>query len=77
MTPSPVEADAELLAPTAELALFVGGALLTLLVIAFVTMLVISIVREERAMKTAQTPEARLGGDDPDLSRRGDDGEGR
>ena len=41
MTPAPAEADADLFAPTAEIALFIGGAFLTLLVIGFVTMLVI------------------------------------
>jgi predicted lipid-binding transport protein (Tim44 family) len=52
--PAPAEADADLFAPTAEIALFIGGALLTLLVIGFVTMLVISIVREERAAAAAK-----------------------
>ena len=36
-------------APTAEIALFIGGAFLTLLVVAFVAGLIVSIVREERA----------------------------
>ena len=55
MTPAPAEADADLFAPTAEIALFIGGgAFLTLLVIGFVTMLVISIVREERAAAAAK-----------------------
>jgi hypothetical protein len=49
VTPTEGAGDAELLAPTAELALFVGGLLLTLLVIAFVAALVVVIVREERA----------------------------
>jgi hypothetical protein len=54
VTPAPAEADADLFAPTAEIALFIGGAFLTLLVIGFVTMLVISIVREERAAAAAK-----------------------
>ena len=54
MTPAPADADADLFAPTAEIALFIGGAFLTLLVIGFVTMLVISIVREERAAAAAK-----------------------
>jgi hypothetical protein len=54
VTPVPAEADADLFAPTAEIALFIGGAFLTLLVIGFVTMLVISIVREERAAAAAK-----------------------
>jgi hypothetical protein len=49
VTPVAAEGDTDLFAPTAEIALFVGGAFLTLIVIAFVTMLVFSIVREERA----------------------------
>lgn len=39
----------ELLAPTPELALFVAGLLLTLVVIGIVAALVVVIVREERA----------------------------
>ena len=62
MTPAPAEADADLFAPTAEIALFIGGAFLTLLVIGFVTMLVISIVREERAAAAAKA--AKQDGDD-------------
>jgi hypothetical protein len=54
VTPAPADADADLFAPTAEIALFIGGAFLTLLVIGFVTMLVISIVREERAAAAAK-----------------------
>lgn len=62
MTPAPAEADADLFAPTAEIALFIGGAFLTLLVIGFVTMLVISIVREERAAAAAKA--TKQDGDD-------------
>lgn len=54
MTPVASESEAELFAPTAELALFVGGALLTLLVVGFVAVLVVSIVREERAAANAR-----------------------
>ncbi len=54
MTPAPAEADADLFAPTAEIALFIGGAFLTLLVIGFVTMLIVSIIREERAAAAAR-----------------------
>ncbi len=49
MTPSAGEAEGGLMAPTAEFALFIGGAILTLLVIIFVTGLMISIFREEKA----------------------------
>jgi hypothetical protein len=62
VTPAPAEADADLFAPTAEIALFIGGAFLTLLVIGFVTMLVISIVREERAAAAAKA--TKKDGDD-------------
>ena len=62
MTPAPAEADADIFAPTAEIALFIGGAFLTLLVIGFVTMLVISIVREERAAAAAKA--TKQDGDD-------------
>jgi hypothetical protein len=62
VTPAPAEADADLFAPTAEIALFIGGAFLTLLVIGFVTMLVISIVREERAAAAAKA--TKQDGDD-------------
>lgn len=55
MIAAPAEPESGLLVPTAEFALFVGGAILTLLVIAFVTVLVVSIVREERAAKAAST----------------------
>lgn len=44
-------------APTAEIALFIGGAFLTLLVIVFVAGLVVSIVREERAAARAESEE--------------------
>jgi hypothetical protein len=54
VTPATVEADADLFAPTAEIALFIGGVFLTLLVIGFVTMLIVSIVREERAGAAAR-----------------------
>ncbi len=54
MTPAPAETDADLFAPTAEIALFIGGAFLTLLVIGFVTMLIVSIIREERAAAAAR-----------------------
>ena len=65
MTPAPGEPEIKLLTPTAELALFVGGAFLTLLVMAFVTMLVISIIREERAAARAKAskPPADESGD--------------
>ena len=44
-------------APTAEIALFIGGAFLTLLVIIFVGGLVVTIVREERAAARAKSEE--------------------
>lgn len=62
MTAAPVESESGLFAPTAEFALFVGGAFLTLLVIGFVTVLVVSIVREERAAKAASTSDESDGG---------------
>ena len=49
MTPSTAETEGGLMAPTAEFALFIGGAILTLLVIIFVAGLMISIFREEKA----------------------------
>ena len=49
MTPPPGEAGGEVLAPTAEFALFIGGAILTLLVLVFVAVLMVSIFREEKA----------------------------
>jgi uncharacterized membrane protein (DUF106 family) len=69
MTAAVGEGESELLAPTAELALFVGGAVLTLLVIAFVTALVITIVREERAVARAKAAES---GDAPADETGGD-----
>jgi hypothetical protein len=58
VTPAPADADPDLFAPTAEIALFIGGAFLTLLVIGFVTMLIVSIIREERAVAAAEaTPQ--------------------
>ena len=49
MTPVAGEPEGGVFAPTAEFALFIGGALLTLVVMVFVAVLIVSIVREERA----------------------------
>lgn len=48
--PIPMRREEESFAPTAEIALFIAGAFLTLMVIIFVAGLVVSIVREERAV---------------------------
>lgn len=61
MTAPPGEVEGGLMAPTAEFALFIGGAILTLVVIVFVTVLMVSIFREEKA--AAQDRESRR--DDP------------
>ena len=47
--PIPMRREEESFAPTAEIALFIAGGFLTLLVILFIAGLVVSIVREERA----------------------------
>lgn len=47
--PIPMRREEESFAPTAEIALFIAGTFLTLMVIIFVVGLVVSIVREERA----------------------------
>lgn len=49
MTAVTGEAEGGVFAPTAEFALFIGGAILTLVVMVFVAVLIVSIVREERA----------------------------
>ena len=46
----PMRREEESFAPTAEIALFIAGTFLTLMVIIFVAGLVVSIVREERAV---------------------------
>ena len=51
--PIPMRREEESFAPTAEVALFIAGGLLTLLVIIFIAGLMVSIVREERAAKAA------------------------
>lgn len=56
--PSPPESMPDSsFAPTAEIALFIGGAFLTLLVMAFVAGLIVSIVREERAAARSESGE--------------------
>ena len=49
----PMRREEESFAPTAEIALFIAGGLLTLLVMIFIAGLAVSIVREERAVKAA------------------------
>tara|TARA_B100000900_G_C19968656_1_gene468834 strand:+ start:283 stop:492 length:210 start_codon:yes stop_codon:yes gene_type:complete len=48
-----------LFAPTGELALFAAGAVLTIIVIAFVVWLLVSATREERAARAVRAAKAR------------------
>ncbi len=58
MAAPPTQMPDSSFAPTAEIALFIAGALLTLLVVAFVCGLIVSIVREERAAARSQREDA-------------------
>jgi hypothetical protein len=58
------EATGVLTASSGEIALFVGAALLTLLVVAFVIGLIVTIVREERAAGSDELDQATSGSND-------------
>ena len=62
--PIPMRREEESFAPTAEVALFIAGGLLTLLVIIFIAGLMVSIVREERAAKAASAEAGNPAGKD-------------